>query len=351
MKKISIAICDAEQAYGEKLGEWISLEKQEEMKSYYFSSLSVFLEFQRIQELDVILLGKGFWGNIQIIEQMKEQKSLWICLYDPAEENFSEEEQGFPRTEQEVLAVRKYQPASEIIREIFFYYQKYGKQNRDMALPEGEVLGIYSPDHSIWRTPFALTFAQTLGKEERVLYVNLNECAGFERWFQKKYHRDLLDVIYLCLVEGGNISDCIGSAVYRTEGFDYIPPAADGACLGEISKEDYLRFVRLLAEKSSYDVVILDFGIMIPGFFELLEECSSIYIAAEGGELREGPLQHFRQMTARQNRQGLEKKISYLNLPRISENLYQGEEKMQHWIWGELGDYTRRLMGVQSGTD
>lgn len=351
MKKISIAICDTEQAYGEKLGEWISLEKREDMKSYCFSSLNAFLEFQRKEELDIILLGKGFWGNARIIDQMKEQGSLWICLHDPAEEGPLEAEQNLPVAGQEVLAVKKYQPASGILRDVFFYYQKYGKQRKDIILPEGEVLGIYSPDHSIWRTPFALTFAQALGKEERVLYVNLNECAGFEGWFQKKYHRDLLDVIYLCLVEGGNISDCIGSAVYTTEGFDYIPPAADGACLGEISKEDYLRFIRLLAEKSGYDVIILDFGIMIPGFFELLEECSSIYIATEERELRKGPLQQFRQMAARQNRQGLEEKISYLNLPRISENLHQGEERIQHWIWGELGDYTRKLMGVQGGTD
>lgn len=149
----------------------------------------------------------------------------------------------------------------------------------------------------------------------------------------------------------GNISDCIKSAVYTLEGFDYIPPAGDGVCLGQISKQDYIRFFRLLIEKGGYDIVILDFGMMVPGFSEMMGMCSKAYILSDQTGLQEYSLQHFKEMVARQKNWELEQKLSYLSLPSGAVKNCQGEPKMQQWIWGELGDYVRELMGVQIGTN
>lgn len=355
MRKILVAVCDMEQAYGEKLGEWLSLEKEEELESCYFSSPDCFREFQKTHKADVVLLGKGFQeefsemgrkvqkkaGQSPVEEVLEEEKTLWLCLQDSRE--------GYSETSLPV--VEKYQPASGILREIFYYYQEYRTRDSLETQKRGEVTGIYSPSHSTWQTPFALTLSCILSREEHVLYVNLKECAGFGGWFQERYQRDLMDVMYLCLTNEGNTFDCIRSAVYSLEGFDYIPPMEDGACLSEISKLDYLRFARLLAEKSGYDRVILDFGMMVPGFFEILEECSSIYILAKPDEQQENVLQHFQEMMNRQNRKDLEGRISYLSLPYMEAGNCQGEERLQHWVWGELGDYTRKLMGVQGGKD
>lgn len=356
MRKISIAVCDSDQAYGEKLGEWISLERKEGLLGCCFSSPEHFLEYQKNQEQDIILLGTGFWENPEIIKQIKEQKEreqkkpdenkiLWMCLYDGAGK------EKIPELMQELPVIEKYQPASGILREIFSCYQNYGERDKELVRGHRELIGVYSPGHSIWQTPFSLILAQVLGQKERVLYVNLKECAGFTEWFQEEYQRDLLDVMYISLTSDVHFSDCVRSAVYHMEGFDYIPPAEDGGCLGEISRQDYLKFTGFLAEESGYDVVIMDFGMMIPGFFELLRECSKVYIPSEQGALQEGFRQQFCRMVSRQGNLELKEKISYLSLPRMSENFCQGEQWMQQWMWGELGDYTRKLVGVQRGTD
>lgn len=175
--------------------------------------------------------------------------------------------------------------------------------------------------------------------------MNLKECAGFARWLQENYQRDLLDVMYLCLNGERNIPDCIRSAACSLEGFDYIPPAEDGICLGETDRKDYVEFVTLLAEKSGYDVVILDFGMMIPGFFDILEKCSHVYIALEQEELQEEAVCHFRQMMSRQNRPLLEEHVTFLRLPAARTGRYHGVERLQQWIWGELGDCARQLAG------
>ena len=183
-----------------------------------------------------------------------------------------------------------------------------------------------------------------------MLYVSFKECAGFSSWLQESYQRDLLDVMYLCLTgEGKNVEDCIRSAAYVLEGVDYIPPSEDSLCLGQVSGQDYTRFVRLLAEKGGYGVIVLDFGMMVPGFLELLGMCSKMYVLGGHAGLGGHALAHFKQMMGRQKDQKLEGKLCYLTLPRMAVEC-QGEQ-MQQWVWGELGDYVRELLGVQIGTD
>ena len=354
MRKISIAVCDANEAYSRKLGEWIALEQGERILGYSFFTPESFLEFQRSKKVDVVLLGTGFWEDAGIAEQAlaavsgnaaeSPVETVWICLYDPAEGECFEWADSIPMIE-------KYQPASGIIREVFALCQKYRKEEQEVFAAGREVIGIYSPGHSIWQTPFALTLAQALSQRERVLYVNLKECAGFSSWLKESYQRDLLDVMYLCLTGKGNISDCINSAVHRLEGFDYIPPAKDCVCLGQIAGEDYIRFLRLVIEKSGYDIIILDFGMMVPGFMEMLGLCGKGYVLSGGMGLQEHALEHLKEMLAKQGSLELEEKLSYLSLPCMASEICMGESKMQQWIWGELGDYVRALVGVQVGTD
>ncbi len=356
MKKIIIAVCDNDGTYGEKLGEWISLEHGERLSGRFFSSPEYFWECFNCQTPDIVLLGDGFLGDTRIRaellrregvgeEHLKEsgEESLWLYL--------EQREQKKPSCVSHLPVVDKYQPASRLLREVFFHYQNWGNREISEAAAEQEIIGIYSPGHSIWQTPFALTFAQALEQKERVLYVNFMECAGFSSWFQEEYERDLLDVMYLCLTNDISVPDCVSSACHTMEGVDYIPPAKDGGCLGEISSQDYIRFVRLLSSQSGYDAVILDFGMMVPGFYQLLELCSQVYIVTEPGEMRQASLMQFREMVARQEEGGLEQKLIYLSLPIVDSEPMFGATWLQQWLWGAIGDFSRRLAGVQCGTD
>ncbi|MCI9081663.1 MAG: hypothetical protein HFI70_04975 [Lachnospiraceae bacterium] len=355
MKKIMIAVCDTDTAYGERLGEWISLENEDKFSGVFYSAWEYFKESLSSQIPDIVLLSKDFLEYPQMREMLLRQRDTDEQDIQNAEEKpfwlYLKGEEQAPSCARDLPAVQKYQSASQIVREIFSYYQSWGKGRQSETVAEKEIIGIYSPGHSIWQTPFALTFAQALGQKEKVLYVNLQECAGFSGWFEEEYEKDLLDVMYLCLTNEVNVSDCVNSALYTMEGIHYIPPAEDSGCLGEISSQDYLAFVKLLAAKSGYDVILLDFGMMIPGFYRILGTCSKVYIATEPGEMHQAPLLQFKQITARQEDIQLENKLVYLSLPAVHQNIYQGSAKIQQWLWGTMGDFSRRLAGVQSGTD
>lgn len=357
MSKLIIAVCDTDGVYAERLGEWISLENIGESQGISFSYPECFLEYLNTQEPDIILLGKEFLEHKQVRELLLQQRvreesikgygkkrAMWLYLHGQEETTTLMNIEG-------LLTVEKYQPASQILREVFFNYQKWGGRTCIETDDSKEMIGIYSPGHSIWQTPFALTFAHALALREKVLYVNFKECAGFRNWFQEEYERDLLDVMYLCLNNEVNITDCINSALYTIEGIHYIPPAEDSGCLGEVAAQDYVKFVQLLKRKSSYDVILFDFGMMIPGFYQLLDLCSRVYIATEHNELHEGPLQQFRQMTERQTEIEFDQKFIYLTLPTVNLEISATTDKLQQWLWSSLGDFSREMAGVQSGAD
>ena len=358
MSKLIIAVCDMDGVYAERLGEWISLENKGELQGISFSSPECFLEYFSIQKPDIILLSKEFLEHQQIrklLQQHREseesrkesrkESAMWLYLH-------GEEEKTTTLMDiQGLLSVEKYQSAAQILREVFFNYQNWGGRVHMETAVNKEMIGIYSPGHSIWQTPFALTFAHALALKEKVLYVNFKECAGFSVWFQEEYERDLLDVMYLCLNNEVNITDCINSALYTLEGIDYIPPAGDGGCLGEVSAEDYVKFVQLLERNSGYDVILFDFGMMIPGFYQLLDLCSQVYITTEHNELYEAPLHQFQQMTERQTEVKLKQKFIYLTLPTVNLEIAAPTDRLQQWLWSSLGDFSRELAGVQVGTN
>ncbi len=354
-----LAICDADQAYGEKLGEWIFVERGERFLGCCFSQPEAFLAYYEGQKPDIVLLGEGFLEDPRIWElvdgktessRQENGHTLWLCLYGKEGMGMEQNPACIMCAGLELPVLGKYQPASRLVREILKLCQGSGWQEEGVLF-QNELIAVYSPGRSALQTPFALTLAQALGKQGQALYVSFQECAGFAQRFQEEYERDLLDVMYLCLAQDVDAGGCIGSAAYRLEDFDYIPPARDGDCLCGISEQDYQRFLSVLARESGYQVIVLDFGMMVPGFFHLLAECGKTYILEDGGECQGAPLGQFWQMLQRQGIPGLEDKMEYLTLPECSLGKSQGRRYLQQYIWGELGDYVRTLMGVQGGAD
>ncbi|MEG0961350.1 MAG: hypothetical protein RSD28_03350 [Lachnospiraceae bacterium] len=334
MKNISIAVCDKDRIYGTRLAEWIMQERKDRFDSYYFSQWELFSHMQKEQKFEIVLLGREFLNN----NFLAEEHTMWFYLYDETQEL----EEEYP----EIPVVDKYQPASEILRQVFGYYQKKREESPSTLSEKKELIGVYAPDRSIWQIPFSMILAQTLSGKEQVLYVNFMECTGFFRWFETCYQKDFLDEMYQMLESEQSFITTISSVVYSMEGFDYIPPAMDGELLGELTREQYQKFVNILRNQNVYDVVILDFGSMIPGFFQLLDSCSKIYITREQGMMSQGMAEQFEENIKRHGTLKLSDKIKQVEFPRMQRQYLTKEHLMQQWLWGEMGDYVRKLVGA-----
>lgn len=344
MSKLSVAVCDTNRAYGECIGSWMFVEWGTEFSGGFFSSAEMFQEQYERQQFQVILLARAFLLEAWIQAEIKSRRDiLWLYLQEEGEE-------GEVFLDGEISVIEKYQPVPVVIRSIYRYLEEYRKEEGKVLGEATEILGWFSPEQCIWQTPLAMTMAELLAEEERVLYVNLKECSGLGQWFQEEYERDLLDMMYYSQNQKQKNFMDLGSFVYTQENFDYLPPVRDGVLLGELQEEDYVRLLETV-ERTSYDVVVLDMGRMFPGFFKVWKQCSSIYIPQEQNVLANGMRREFEEEVKRQKDFALEEKISWLSLPDWNKKLLTPGNLMQQWIWGGQGDYVRELLGKRSGRD
>lgn len=344
MSKLSVAVCDENQSYGESVSSWLFVERGSDFSGGFFSSMEKFKEQYDRQSFQVVLLGRIFLCEAWIRAEIKRRKDiLWIYLQEEGETSVDTLPEKLP-------AVEKYQPVSLMVRSIYRLFEEYRKDDIGILGKTARLIGWYSPQQSIWQTPLAMTMAALMAEKEKVLYVNLKECSGLEQWFQEEYEQDLLEVMYFCRKTEQRTSIELGKFTYSMEQFDYLPPVRDGVLLCELEEKDYCELIEGL-KRTAYDVIILDMGSMFPGFFHIWNQCGCIYIPQEQNVLARGIAKEFAGMIRRQENPELEEKIAWLTLPEWStKNLMPGC-LMQQWIWGGQGDYVRELLDGKDRRD
>ncbi len=336
MKKVTVAICDVHDTYRERLAEYLMHKRAGQLKVYTFSSKKLFLQEEQKTSFDIILFGQGF----ETAKADAKEDSLWILL---------SEEPDWPREKEP--AVFKYQSAEEILRIAFEHYLKLGRTDPSVCRRKKEVIGIYSPTRSRLQTPFALTMAQILAKEKRVLYVNMGEWAGFGAWFDEEYHRDLADLLYLISGYGNQVQGLLESVLHSMNRMDYIPPMADAQMLCQVGAEDYQALLTLLVEKTDYEVILLDFGIMIPGFFRLLDQCTRIYGVIDQGALAMGQRRQFEEGMIKSGAEHLAEKMEYVSFSMAETQVAEQETALNQWLYGVLGDRARAVRYMSGGAN
>lgn len=90
---------------------------------------------------------------------------------------------------------------------------------------------------------------------------------------------------------------------------------------------------------------------MIPGFFSLLEQCTSIYGVVDQGIMAKGQCRQFEQTMMKKGMEHLAKKLEYVSFSVAEVQIMDREPVLQQWLYGELGDRARATRYIKSGTD
>ena len=167
VSKAVFAICDSESMYIYNLMEYVHSRKGEEFEVQAFTGVESLCACAKEKTIEILLIS----GKL-LCEQVRELQIRKVMV-------LSEGEQICELSE--YSAVYKYQPADSLIAEVMDSYARV-KEAPAAALfkPEVEVTGIYSPVKRTGKTSFALTLGQLLASTKAVLYLNLEEYAGFD---------------------------------------------------------------------------------------------------------------------------------------------------------------------------
>lgn len=330
MKKSIFAVCDLEAAYAYNLMEAIADRQGTAFEVQAFINVNSLMEFAREQHIELLLISASAMcdavlklsvGKIMILSEGERLKELsdYPCIY-------------------------KYQASDQLIAEVMNNYAVEAvPAPMAMLKRRVEVIGVYSPVGRSLKTSFALTYGQMLAKDRKVLYLNMEEYAGFEKIMEEEYQADLTDLLYFARLGNGNLVYRLGSLVHHLGNLDYIPPAFCPEDLRSIQPPEWEQLVKDLAEYSAYDVIVLDIGPAVNGILNILKLCTRVFMPIREDCMSVAKLEQYEKTLRQQNALEVLEKTKQLKLP-FHSSIGTGKAYVEQLIWGELGDYVRKLI-------
>ena len=328
------AVCDLEAAYACNFVEYIQHKKNIPFEVRAFTGTAPLLELAAARHIDILLISdKAMCEAVKSLD-IGQIVILSEGVHDPALDRYP--------------SVYKYQSSDAVIREVMNCYGARETQSLNMSLvkPKTRILGVYSPVGRTAKTSFALTLGQILSRTNAVLYINLEEYAGFEELLGCAYESRLGDLIYYIRQGNAGIALKLAGTVQTVNHLDYLPPALSPMDIQNATIDEWLRMLREIEENTAYDTVILDVGDGVNELYTLLNQCETVYVPVRNDVVSAAKLQQFEQLLKMWDFTGLLERMQKVRLP-YHRTLKRGKEYLDELVWSELGDYVKELLRTQ----
>lgn len=278
--KRTLAICDTEEEYVRKLMRYLNECGQIPFDVQAYTSPEPFLEVARENPPSMLLISIELMGLVEpVVRELGIEKIVLLSQGEPIG-IFGE----YP-------SIAKYQSASGIVREVMQYYM--GSMQAVAAIvgvKKCRIRGIYSPIRGCGKTSLALALSSLYGNRQRVLYLNLEGQSGFSRLFQKEGMADITDAVYYFRQQRENVWERILGMIRQMDSFFYIPPALYEEDIKSVEGQEWEAFLKLMAEKSEYEGIILDVGDAVRGIGRILNLCDEILMPVKSDILSQAKL-------------------------------------------------------------
>jgi len=187
---------------------------------------------------------------------------------------------GIVNLEENEQAIYKYQCADQIIHQVFEVYVEKTNEDvmRHFRKNQTRLEAVYSPISGSEKNRFAIMLGKKKAKKERVLYLNLEEYAGFESEVSDENVMNIGDLLYYIRQNAGHLGLRLQSAMQKLGELEYIPPMLLSVDLKAVSFEEWEMFLKELLALGLYDVILIEIGEGIQGLFQILQMCDRIYM-------------------------------------------------------------------------
>lgn len=325
-----LAIFDSDRDYLEKFINYFYMKQGDAFECHGFTDINKLIRYSREQKIGVLLV------NADLVSDDVKRISAGIILA------LGDEDTEF--AEENIRSLNRYQATDGIIKEIMEHLAEHeasGEEPKRRFLKTNtSFTAVYSPVKRTYKTTFAIALGQFFSDRGRTLYINLEECAGFNQIFKTNYGNDLSDLLFFIKSGKKNFRYKLQSTVMNTHGLDYIPPVMAAADILEVSKTDWMEFLDEISS-CEYERAVIDIGDCVQGTEELLERCDTIYMPVRQDSAAKAKVTQFEALMHQKNREELLTKIIRLELP-YDRNITSFAGDCRNT---ELGNYTRRLIG------
>ena len=334
MKKSIFAVCDLEASYACNLTEYLNEKKTTPFEVQAFTNVESLKSFAKDQEIEILLI-----STRAMCHEIKELPVKRTIILSEGEKLEDLEEYPF---------VYKYQSSDQLLAEVMEYYVEDHPRTCLMtaASHKTKLYGVYSPIGRTRKTLFSLALGEILAEQKQVLYINMESFSGFEELFGVSYRADLSDLIYFARQKDGSIVYKLNSVIQTFRELEYIPPAVSPADLRDVTGEEWMAFLDELMNYCEYDVIILDLSEQAEDVFQILNRCDRIYMPVQEDLISRSKLAQYEKLIRMLELEEIHEKTKRIRIPVQTISKENGNITQQ-LVWGEIGNYVRRLLWVE----
>ena len=330
MKKQKFAIFDPESAYANHLMEYLQRRQSVPFDIMVFESMEALEQYVKENTIDLLLV-----SGRMMCPKLRQLKIGGIVVLSEGE--VVKEYEEYPM-------VYKYQSSESLVAEVMTYYAKQDvPQPKLLKRKNVQIIGVYSPVARCGKTCFALTLGQVLASSRPVLYLNLENYAGFSFLLGKEGMSDISDVMYFLRQHKGSAIFKLNAALQHLGEMDYITPAFSAMDLREIKTEEWVHLLQELVSSTNYETIILDMGHSMEDVFGLLQQCTRIYMPVCEDVISLAKVSQYEKLVQDMEQEELLERTQKLGLPFCSPAM-QGEYFIEQLVRGEMGNYVRNLL-------
>lgn len=323
MKKLRVALCDECKEYAKAFQEYVMSEGCDVM------------EFE-------------IYTSIEAYEQAENNKDIWLMTWQFYKERSQDEfvvllcDQQIPIDIDEKRIIDKYQKAREIIKQLLYFWQE-ADQSKELWKSVGgakELRIVYSPDGNDIQPFYTSILSRYLAKDKKVLYISLLEYGQLDEEWSEEGLRDISDLINMMENNQANLEIQLECVVEKDGNLARIPSAYNPANINEISKEQYSRLFNAILEETDYDILLLDMGNMMNGFFEYVERCSKLYCLSGTSSINRSKTEKFLKLIETYNEAFVDKVVK-VDIKEIEFGNISNKDMLDRLEYSEFGDMVR----------
>ncbi|HBA97464.1 MAG TPA: hypothetical protein DCZ23_05085 [Lachnospiraceae bacterium] len=291
MKKILLAIL-ADELYSNRFSDYISHHKNI-LDFMVFTSVNSLEAFTRHSKIDILLTDSSMACLIADIKGIQKV----ILLSD-----------GNYTGQQEYPAIFKYQPAGQILKEIFDQIaedDKIAGVAQAYSSKQLELIAVFSAFGGSGASTYARNLCSSMAEGSSVLYINMeifDSFAEFEITPDNRYEyiRGMSEVIFYIKQKKNKLAFKLSSVTnHHSDGYSYILPVEDYRDLYSITTDDMEYFTDVLSKETIYEKVVFDVGYVNEASLRLFGICDVLLLPEPADIFQENKQNSFKRLLMR----------------------------------------------------
>lgn len=332
-----MAVLDHDRNYAERLCSYANRLKNLPFHAVAFQDFQTYSRFADSHRVLLLMAEPGLVGGEY---ELKADKVLSLCDADVQDRMELCEGNGLISSDG---AVYKYQSGDAILREAMSAVGDIGERFRMTAAQrQTRFVAVYSPLNRCYKSTFALLYAVSCAKKERVLYLNLEPFSGLSCLMKEEFQTGFSDALYH-YKQGTLDSSRISSLLHRFYEVDHIPPHHLAENFAAAEEEDIAGLFETLMRETEYDCFVVDIGGFSAAASELLEMSDLIFMPVLQDPVSAGKLEEFDFYLEHAEKTHIRDKIRRLRLPEPG-TIRRQEGYFDSILLSPLGDFVRGLV-------